>query len=416
MMTKLRNDLLTHRWRTNIQFVFMLTMMTGLFFSRGLLSVSMISFILLSFLHHDLKKQFQVYFQTPLLWGMSLLFLVPLISGAWSADKEQWVDVIVIKLPLLFLPLAFAGLAPLSKRHWEWLAAYFVLLILGSSAWTMKVYLSDPTAVNESYLRAKTMITPLANDHVRYSWMVSVGLLISATFFIKYRKTKIVVAYIWFLLGIWFLVFLHIVSARTGLVSAYLMVLIVVLWLIFKKTNWKAGLLLLCIFSCIPFLAYQLIPSFQNKVKFFLYEKGYFEKTNYLPGSTDAVRIISIKTGWNLMKESPVIGKGFGDIKTETIKLYHTQYPQMIESDKIEPSSEWMIYGAGAGWMGFILFTLSMLSPFITVVRNKLPWILLNGIAMSSFIFDIGLEVQFGVFIHAFTILSAWKWLKAEND
>jgi len=34
------------------------------------------------------------------------------------------------------------------------------------------------------------------------------------------------------------------------------------------------------------------------------------------------------------------------------------------EGDKILPGSEWLIYGAGAGWPGLLLFTFCMLIPF----------------------------------------------------
>lgn len=416
MLDKLRNDLVISGWRAVINFILVMIMFAGLFFSRALLSAGMIGFVLLSFIHTNHRIQFFQFISTPLLWGMSLLFLVPLVSGAWSADKDQWMLIMGIKLPLLFLPMAFAGPIEFRKRQWEWIAALVVALILGATIWTMIIYLSDPAAVNESYLKAKTMITPLANDHVRFSWLVSLGVLISAHLFINYRQANKMVSYLWLLAALWFLVFLHILSARTGLLSVYLMALLTAVWLIIKKANWKTALIIIFVFSGLPFLAYKTIPSFHNRVNFFLYEKGYFEKTHYLPGSTDAMRIISIKAGWNLMQEDPLIGKGFGDIHTETRKWYAIHYPQMIEADKIEPSGEWLIYGSGAGWIGIILFTLSMLTPFITPGKNKLPWILLNAIAFLGFIFDVGLEVQFGVFIYAFTILSGWKWMKAEND
>ena len=87
----------------------------------------------------------------------------------------------------------------------------------------------------------------------------------------------------------------------------------------------------------------------------------------------------------------------------------------MQEQDKVYPASEWLMYGAGAGLPGFFLFTISMLIPFLTRVRHQLPWWMLNAAAAFSFIFDIGLEVQFGVFIYAFTVLWWWKWMKEEK-
>ena len=146
-----------------------------------------------------------------------------------------------------------------------------------------------------------------------------------------------------------------------------------------------------------------------------MYDKPYFEKAAYHEGATDAVRVISLKAGWQLLNKNPVYGTGFGDLKQETGKWYVENYPQMVESDKIDPSSEWLIYGAGCGWLGVLVFSFVMLVPFRTFPAKFLPWWCLNITAAFSFLFDIGLEVQFGVFIYAFIVCWWWKWFNEEK-
>ena len=85
----------------------------------------------------------------------------------------------------------------------------------------------------------------------------------------------------------------------------------------------------------------------------------------------------------------------------------------MTETDKIYPSSEVLIYGAACGWPGLIGFIFIMAAPFFISIKKNFLWYLLNATAVFSFLFDIGLEVQFGVFIYSF-ILLWWKWLSAE--
>jgi hypothetical protein len=87
----------------------------------------------------------------------------------------------------------------------------------------------------------------------------------------------------------------------------------------------------------------------------------------------------------------------------------------MIEADKIKPSSEWLMYGAGCGWPGILIFSFVMIVPFFIRTKNKLLWWFLNATAAFSFLFDIGLEVQFGVFIYSFVILWWWKWMETEK-
>ncbi len=389
-------------------------MMVALFFSRAVLSLSMMAFVAASFFHTGIKKQFIRFFSSPLLWGMSLLFFIPLLSGLWSGDKKEWMDILRIKLPLLFLPLAFAGYPDsysFSKKQWEWLGIIFIGLVATGSCWSLFHYLSNPAAIGESYLKAKTIVTPLENDHVRFSWLVSVAILLTGWLCIEKRNENKILFFSLVIVAAWLIIFLHVLAVRTGLFCFYIMVAGTAAWLIVKKIRWQWGVGLLLLLITLPIVAYKTIPTFQNRVSYFLYDRSFFKKGEYWPESTDAVRIISLKAGWNVMQQHPVKGVGFGDVLTASKLWYGEHYPQMIESDKIYPSGEWMMYGAAAGWPGFLVFSFCMLVPFFIKTNNILPWWLLNATAAFSFLFDIGLEVQFGVFIYSFVILWCYQWM-----
>ena len=402
-------------WRKQSLFYSCIIMMGSLFFSRAILSVSLIVFIVLSFFHRNTKEQFRNFFSTAFLWGMSLLFFLPLLSGVWSEDKVQWQDVMRIKLPLLFLPLAFAGPFSFSKIQWNALAFIFLGLTLGATAWSLFHYAVNATAINEGYLRAKSIITPLKNDHVRFSWMVNTGVIISGWFFIKHKKENRRNAWIFLIICIWLILFLHILVARTGLFSFYICVLILLVWLVIKKIRWQYGIGLFILAAALPILSYFLLPSFHNRARYLIYDFDYFKKASYLPGSNDGVRVISMKAGWKIMNDNKGIGVGFGDLRWETKNYYAAAYPGMLEQDKIYPSSEWLVYGGACGIPGFCLFTLVMILPFFVSIQQKILWWMLNATAAFSFIADIGLEVQFGVFIYSFIVLWWWKWLKDQK-
>jgi hypothetical protein len=84
----------------------------------------------------------------------------------------------------------------------------------------------------------------------------------------------------------------------------------------------------------------------------------------------------------------------------------------MDETDKLYPASEPLMYAGFAGWIGVIAVCVIMFLPFFQPVkRNYFCWFVVNLIMGFSFLFDIGIEVQFGVFIYAFIVLWWWKWL-----
>jgi O-antigen ligase len=405
---------LMKKGRDHLLFYSIIAMMACLFLSRAALSVSIIVFVALSFMHAGIKGQLKSFFSSPLLWGMSLLFLLPLLSGWWSGDKTEWLHITRIKLPLLLLPLAFAGPFNFSKTQWHILGYVFIGLVTAGTIWSMFHYVTDMSAVNEGYLRAKTIITPLANDHVRFSWLVAVTIVFAGWLWWRYRY-ETSVSIIPGVILLWLIVFLHILAVRTGLLCFYIALLATILWTVFGKTKPVYATALFMLMAGLPVAAYLTLPTFRNKVKYFQYDFEFVKDAHYLPGGNDASRIISIKAGWNMVQQHPVSGVGFGDIFNEAGKWYDTAYPQMLEADKILPSNEWLIYGTGCGIPGLLVFTFVMIVPFLIRVRNKQRWWLLNVIVATGFLFDIGLEVQYGVFIYSFIVLICWKWFHDET-
>lgn len=412
---KIQNDFISKDWRQAILFILLIAMMSSLFFSRVVLSLSMAAFIVLSFFHKEIKNHFRIFFSTPLLWGMSLLFFLPLLSGLWSDDKNEWLEIIRIKLPLLFLPLSFASPFRLSKKQWEIISILFILLVIAGSAWSMVQYFSDMKAIHQGYLQSKILRTPLENDHVRFSWLVSVAILLSARMAWQKRAaigTKKFFSWAFLITAAWLTIFLHILAVRTGLLCFYTMIIITSAWFIIKRISRRLGLALIIVWIAFPITAYFIFPTFQNRIKYFLYDLSFSGKAHYNPGMNDAIRIISMKAGWSVMNEDPLKGAGFGDILTQTKKWYAAHYPQMKEEDKIYPGSEWLMYGAGCGWLGLVIFTWVMFIPFfVRFSCGKLFWYLLNVTFVISFISDIGLEVQYGVFLYGFIVLWWWKKL-----
>lgn len=63
------------------------------------------------------------------------------------------------------------------------------------------------------------------------------------------------------------------------------------------------------------------------------------------------------------------------------------------------PESQWLVYNAGCGWPGFIIFTILMSLPFtLKVIISQLPWYLLFAVTTFTFLFDLRLEVQLSFF------------------
>lgn len=386
-------------------------MLLSLFVSRAALSVCTGVFVVISLSFYNPTGQFRQFIASPLLWGLSLLFFLPLLSGLWSNDKHEWFEIMKIKLPFLLLPFAFAAPFQLQKERWERLAYFFILLVFSGTAWSMVVYLQNANVFNAGYLQANSIVTPLENDRIRFSLLVSLAALLAGRMALQKKKF----AYLRLTLLVWFAVFLHILSVRTGLLAFYIMLFAGGVFLLYSKSGFRKGLPLLFLLLLMPFVAYYSLPSFQNRVKFFVYEYDFFKHAAYVPASNDAVRVASWKTGTILLKKNIVAGVGFGDIAAEMDNAYEIVYPGIKKTDKILPANEWLMYGLGCGIAGLLIFTFVSLLPFFIKTREAFLWKLSAVVFAFSFFVDVGLEVQFGVFIYLFVTLWWWKWLTAKN-
>lgn len=389
-------------------------MVCSLLISRGALSTTTILFLLLAIVSKDFSHQWKAFYTNRFLLFFTLLFLIPFVSGLWSENLSKWSDVVRLKAPLLFFPLAFAGRWSFTPKQWLWIAGTFIGVALAGCGWSLWHYVQNMEAVHQGYLRAKTLLTPLENDHVRFSWLVNVALMtcLLLTHLVHQKNRQVFLC----LLALFFAVYLHVLSARTGMISFYLFLLLYAGWFLYSRRNLQTAALLVTILVTLPLLAYVAVPTFQNRVRYLVYDFSFVKKAEYLPGANDGARVMSIKAGWQVLQQHP-LGVGAGDVMHEAEKWYAAHVPNVLPTDKFYPSSQWLLYGAFAGWIGVVLFTIVLVLPFfITGLHLKPFWIALHTTAAFSFAFDMGLEVQYGIFLYAFATFWWWKWLRESSN
>jgi O-antigen ligase len=381
-------------------------MWVGLLWSRALLSTSMIIFIGYA-LATEWKEGFREVRSSLWLKGLVILFIIPLISGIWSSDLRQWWSVIQVKLPLLFFPFCvpvFRDINEKTRKQLLWILLGMLGVSMGFSLG--QFYVLDA----EDYLKAKVLKVAVYDDHVRYSWLLVIGY---SWLLYEVISGRIVQRKFAFLVLILIGIYLHVLAAKTGLVGFYFVNFIAVLINVPSKYKLRSigGLLLL------PLLAWFLIPTFQNRLKFVLWDFQNYSRGNYVEGLSDAPRVLSWKAAVEITKSFPIRGVGAGDVIPEMKSWYTLNAPYLKEYEKIMPSNEGLLYAVYAGVLGGLMALLIFLLPFsISGYRRNMLWLSFHTIAFIGFMYDLTLELQFGVFMYMFFSILFYSQVKIRGE
>lgn len=366
----------------------------GFVSSRVLASVGMIAMLIISVAFNG-NGTFKSYLAKKELWILSLFFWLVLFSGLYSQDKSDWLNWVRIKLPYIALPLAFAPLKKLSARQLTALLYGFVLVFAVSAAVILANYFMNYAAITESFSRGNGI--PMPYSHIRYTLMLAFSFfcclwLMERKEFLYSGNEK----WVLLVLAVFALVALHILSVRSALLALYIGIIFLTLREAIRRKRILQSFLMIAAVCTLPYLAYVFLPGFHNKIEYMKYDLAQYREGKANEYS-DAMRIISVKVGFQIWKEHPLLGVGSGDLRSETNKVYAEDYPDISEHNRRIPHNQFVWVLASTGIIGLLIFLSAFFIPLMVKGHYRL-WILslLHLILLSSFFTEDTLEEQIG--------------------
>ncbi|MFN8287324.1 MAG: O-antigen ligase family protein [Chitinophagales bacterium] len=367
----------------------------GFVCSRAMISIGMIALVVLAFITLNPLEILRRYVLRKELWVLSLFFLLVLFSGFYSEDKQAYAGWLRIKLPFLFLPVAFAAFPVLGKRSVTLILYSFIIIVSLSAMAVLVNYYLHFAEINEGMLRGNAI--PMPFSHIRYTLMLAFAFfcswyLLESKSVVKYANEK----YVLIALLAFLFIGLHILSVRSSLVALYLGVALLLVRMVVINKQWKSGLLALVFLVAVPYLAYLLVPSLHNKISYMRYDVNEYLNGN-INQNSDAGRLVSWKVGLAIWKQNKLLGAGAGDIRSETEKVYIEQFPQVPKENRKVPHNQFIWVMAGSGVIGLLLFLVAFFIPYLTNGYYKQWLIVLLGIIIfSSFFTEDTFEEQIG--------------------
>jgi O-antigen ligase len=344
-------------------------------------------------------------FRDKVLISLMGLAVLPLVSDIFYEKWHFFQERGIMKMVLVLLPVAFFCWGPdRQKQRIVHLLVLCTLLI--STTYSMYHYLADYASMAATYKVSKVMPTLSNSDHIRIAWATVVSIIIAFYEFFNNRSAifKLILA-LYILLQI---AFMHVLGAKTGLVTLYLSFVILTYFFLPSGKKWLLALLFPIVLA-LPVIAYKTIPSLQERFHFIKYDFEHYSRGEYKPGLSDAVRFYSLKAGRDIIMEHPLTGVGFSRLQAATEAWYTEYLPELGKDNYFLPSSEYIIYWASGGLPGLLIFLLHIVIPFFDRSLRTNAWFMAFFIpAAISFLFETHLEGQLPLYTYAFFF--AWFW------
>ncbi|MEX0812293.1 MAG: O-antigen ligase family protein [Chitinophagales bacterium] len=380
----------------------------GLFYSRVVLSNAMILLAVVALLNRNFFQDFKHFLKRKELLLISGLFLIYAVSGIYSENQELFLTRLRVKIPFAFLPLVFVTLPKIEKPYLLGILGVFVLFNLSGMVYPLYSYFSDPELYNQLYRQGQVIPTPI--NHIRFSILLSIAHFVAAWLAYQYycsSKTKWALTFAF--AAVLIFAFLHLLSVRSGLLGLYFAWIFVIIYVFRKK--WKYQIAALLIITVAVFTALQLSPTLKGKWNYMRYDLEKMFQGDEHTGYSDSGRIISILSGIEAGKKSPMIGVGMGDVKSAVIEVYDAKYPYIEEGERHTPHNQFVYIFTGLGLLGLLYFCLSIFVPVFQDYNYRFALFgVIQVIFLSSFMTEATLEGQIGTAAYLFFTLFCIKY------
>ena len=392
-----------------------LMVFAGFSCSRALISIGVMGLIITGLLATDIKQTSAVYLRRPAFYLNAIFFLVILLSGINSDDKAQWDTFLRIKIPFLILPFTFCAFTFFDRTFFNKLLFAFVSCMLVSAACVMINYSLHYADINEQILSGS--VIPVPFSHIRYTLM-----LVFAFFAVSWLWEQRIIErrYILLIPALFFFVVVHILSSRSGWLALYVGLLFYFFKYVYQSRRYFIGLSMLTAIILIPFLSYQFIPSFHNKIDYMKYTTGQYS-AGQVDDMSDAMRLTSWRVGMEIIHRHPWTGVGVGNLLVESKKVSKELFPNIKnDDDRKMPHNEFIWIWAAAGIFGLLGYCVAFFFPFISGLHYR-NWLfaMLYIIFFTSFLTEPSIEEQIGsIFYLVFLLifLAHFNYRPAAHD
>lgn len=385
-----------------------LCVFTGLLFSKALLSLSCIVLVALVFFVEKPSALWSSLIKNADFLLLVLLFLVYFTDVLQPGfDSKLFMGDLRNKLILLAIPLIFSSALVVKIKNFFWPYLVFILLISFTATVTFISYLADYQYFNQAILRSKPIPVFGGLNHIYFSLMLAFSTLFSACLLFFHRKEQLkffVFRKINFASAILLyalfsgLIFLHTISAKTGLAAFYFSLLIGIVYIavLYKKIILTLIAVLLTAGSI--FLSVSIVKPLNNRWQILKEDISTYREHGDINHLSLSTRLEYWKASWIIFKQNPWLGCGNSHVENQLSEYFEKNNSVLNPANRRGPHNQYLHVLAGTGIAGFIVFISLLIFLFRSafVNRNIVLFVFLL-VCCIGFLFESVLERQVGI-------------------
>lgn len=255
--------------------------------------------------------------------------------------------------------------------------------------------------------------------HIQFSIILALSIVFGVFQLYYYIKLKHYKTQFWILLMLCFsnFLFIHILSARTGLLALYAGLLVFIIHL-FQYISKAQKLKLAIVSISIPILLYISSSSLQNRVTNTIQDfKVVWQNTNANDYSF-AMRVKAWKNSIDIIQKYPILGVGIGDADSVLYHNFEKVDASILPQNRRNPHFQFLETWVQSGILSALLFLITLLFSIFHFKQHR-NWIFIAIciLLLLSSCFESILERQASVVAFAFFIALAYFYsVKQTND
>ena len=385
-----------------LAFLGCVTIILGLFVSRAMMSIGMMILIGNAIFNLHLGENLRSFFKKPELLLLTGYFLLMSLSIFWSTDTGFYKERLQIMLPFLVLPFAFHSMNRLAIEWFDVLFMLFIALVCAGIGVSLIQYLQHKESYDLGYGFSKLIPTPFKNDHIRFSLAVVLSCCFAVDLMSRHSQLWKRRLLGWFI--VYAVVYLHILSTKSGLVVFYLAAALFLIKLFVQKKYRKLGAMMLIGIATLPFLMYAVSSSLRNKIGYFMYSVSQMKNVQQDANVSDEGRLISYSYAIDCIQKHPVTGVGLGDVMNEM----QTYYKKDFANRKVTvllPHNQFLMVGMAIGIAGILYLIILQLVLLRKSYRHDFLSLIFWSIMFFAMMIEPLYETQYGTCMFLFFLL-----------